>query len=168
MGTNDAFILVGHTHMFHGGLMPSYILSLHTNDVPYWSMRRYPATVPYEPEFIIWDLDLDHPAQEPLLMIATYILKNKEIIELLGPGILSREAQPDFHRMNKEKLEKIYETLRKIDFGDLIILYIAFKGSDVFRDLHKLKEYKATILLSIPETIAKSKSLTNPWENTRY
>jgi hypothetical protein len=155
--------------MFHGGLVPEYVLSLHTNDTPYWSMIKYPSRTDYRPNPVTWELDIHHPAQQPLLMIAVHVLQDKEIVGLLGRLLgdeeFDRKPFVGLYNVDSVELEKVYGKLKNVDFGDLVMLYTVLPGSDALRDVEKLREYNATILVAVAEAVARSRSIVNPWDN---
>lgn len=84
MATLTAQILVGSPHPNHDGLNPSHYLFLSENDRPAWVLVHQNIFEEQKTDVgkITWIPTVENMLEDALLMVAIYIQKNHEIIEM--------------------------------------------------------------------------------------
>jgi hypothetical protein len=120
MSTITAQILVGTSHMYHGGINPTHYLFLSENSMSAWVLvpeNLFENDHGDLPNRIVWTIDPAHALEDGMLMIALYIVKNKDILQLaekLVPGIFKKERLDvgDFVKEGLDELRRKSRFLR--------------------------------------------------------
>ncbi len=156
MGTITCIIFVGREHPFHGGIQPTHYLVFYENDVPGWVLMEY-SIDKGTGRYIGWNCIVEHPLEEALLMIAIYVMKNDEIINLVKQvakrEVLSSNLVNPYEDIGKENLEKIFDRLRKIEINDLKLVITILQDSYLLNKIDTIKDYKVHAEICLPKYI---------------
>jgi hypothetical protein len=144
MGTMTAQILVGETHPNHGGISPTHYLFLSENSRPAWILvEQNIFGHEHEAQRVVWIPTAENMLEDALLMIAMYVLKDKEILEMAEGFFKNKGRNPLelYDDISKDDLKKLYERCREIEMGCKIVISV-FDGSSIRRQVNALEKYK--------------------------
>ena len=124
MGTYTCQILIGGSHTYHGGILPSYQMFLSENSRAAWILRKMPSS----PEEIVKEVDRiawipagpETIMRDGMMMIAYHILREpnfvKKVNEVVGASIDKHLDLNDFgwDKKRKEWSEKLYDKLNEL------------------------------------------------------
>lgn len=150
MGTFTAQILVGQKHSYEGGIMNiSHMLYLSENSRPAWILTPLHAVTekePIQPKRITWIPTVEHMLEDGLLMIALYVVKDRELLKLATEFI--KNANKDFIELYQdvkpENLQKLYKEAKMIMSSHKIIVSV-FEGASITNQLSILKDFQNDI-----------------------
>ena len=157
MGTITCIILIGHEHPFHGGIQPTHILELSENDVPCWTLMKYPHTERAIGEGVVWELILDHPLEEALLMIALYVIKDNKVISLVKKiaknDLFSKTCISPYRDIGEENLEEMFKILKEVDYKDIKLVITLLPESHILGKVDVVKNYNIKAEICLPRAI---------------
>lgn len=143
MATFTAQILVGHDHIYHGGIVPTHYLLLSENSRPAWILQPFTEyTRGVKVQRITWIPTVKNMLEDAMLMIVLNVFKVKEIVEVaqkyFAKEITGRlELYEDIEPNN---LKDLYNRCRSVH-TDAKVVVTALQGSTILRQLDVLKEY---------------------------
>lgn len=144
MGTITAQIIVGRSHKYHEGIIPSHFLFLSENDRPAWILFGPNFfKEPYSPERkIVWIPSSENMLEDAMLMIAIHVLKNKKVKKNAEKycGNITGLNLEIFSALEKSQRHELYENCRSIKNWPKIVVSV-FHGSTIKNQLDILKEY---------------------------
>jgi len=84
MGTLTANILIGSPHPNKDGIIPSHYMFLSENSAPSWTLVKENVDNEDKNKYpnIVWLPTVENMLEDGLLMVATHVLKNHEILEM--------------------------------------------------------------------------------------
>jgi len=139
MGTYTAQILIGYSHLYHGGIKPSHVLFLNENSRSAWILKSF-INSRFEKVFIC---DPKNLIEDAILIITLFVLKPKKVLRLVSNFDIIFEN--NFIKLNKyfspTTLKKLRQSMRNISFNGLKIIISIFDGSSL-RGLDILENYK--------------------------
>jgi hypothetical protein len=144
MGTITAQIIVGRSHLYHDGIIPSHFLFLSENDRPAWIL--FGPNIFEEPynsrKKIVWIPSTENMLEDALIMIAIHVLKNKTVKKNAEKFCSSISGSPleIYSAFEKSQLYELYENCRSIKNWPKIVVSV-FHGSTIENQLDVLKEY---------------------------
>jgi len=141
MATYTAQILVGHAHLYHGGIIPSHILFLSENSRSAWILH----SLNKNKKEITWIPDPHTLLKDAILMMAIHVMKVPEIIELaksFNEKIVEKKFIEIYTALNTSERQKLYEECKKISWTWVKLIISVFNSSSLFpKDLSELKNY---------------------------
>jgi hypothetical protein len=112
MGTKTVQFLVGHSHMYEGGIIPSHQLFLSENGRSAWMLKtleQMQESKEKEAKPIVWVSTLEYMLEEALVLIMLHVLQDKEACgkarELLG---WSKESYMELYAYPEETRKQLY------------------------------------------------------------
>jgi len=151
MGSLTAQILVSDAHPYHGGINPAYYLFLSENSHPAWILVN--QNIFEEPiNFrkggrakkirIIWSPSIENMLEDALLMIALYVIKNQQIIDLFQKICQnSGESHLEiYEKLTGSQRDECYQECRRIENWPKIVVTVT-RGSSIQDQLSELKKY---------------------------
>jgi len=157
MGTVTCIILIGHEHPFHGGIQPTHILELSENDVPCWTLMNYPRTEGAIGEGMVWELILNHPLEEALLMITLYVIKDDNVISLVKKiaknDLFSKTYVSPYRDIGEENFKEIFKALEKVNYNGLKLVITVLPGSCVLNKVDAVENYNVKAEICLPRAI---------------
>ncbi|MBU9713138.1 hypothetical protein [Evansella tamaricis] len=138
MGTSTAQILVGNAHPYHQGIYGiSHVLYLSENSRPAWILKSLETA---ERE-VIWIPTLENMLEDALLMIAIYVVKDKEVINLWKDYTTEKNRNHmELYQINQKELQKMYEQARELTSSCKLAITI-FSDSSINHQLSAIKFY---------------------------
>ncbi len=149
MATLTAQMLIGYGHPNDDGINPFNYLFLSENSKLAWILVHQ-NVFQGQPnnEKIIWIPTVEHTIYDAMLMIAIYICKDKEIIEMSGIDI-NKKYVCLYSEISKDKLQELYEKCLDFDKYPKIILSI-FKGSILKQQAENLTGFNMDLEILTP------------------
>ncbi|MCX6701318.1 MAG: hypothetical protein NTV68_15600 [Methanomicrobiales archaeon] len=151
MGSLTAQILVGDAHSCHGGINPAFYLFLSENSHPAWILVN--QNIFEEPinfrkggrvkkTRIIWIPSIENMLEDALLMIALYVIKNRQIIDLFQKICQnSGESHLEiYEKLTGSQRDECYQECRRIKNLPKIVVTVT-RGSTIQDQLSVLKKY---------------------------
>lgn len=143
MASTTAFIFVGGTDLYHGGIYPTHFIELTENSRPALILHSYQVKRP--PLVVI--PTVENMADDVFLMICVYIMKKLNPVKQL-------------HTKNKTSLYDILEDQERFELYkqakaifETNYIYIVFNlliGSTLLRQIDKIKEYPINCEVTVP------------------
>lgn len=149
MATFDKMILIGSTHMYHGGIIPTHYMFLSQNSRPAWILvnQNIIEDKNISNTKIVWIPTVENMLEDAFLMIAVHINKNSKILELAKSFYSNIESNRiELYECFKEsQREELYKNCRQIkDYPDLIITCFHSISNN---DLDVIKKYKMDVMV---------------------
>ncbi len=172
MSAITAQILVGRAHPDRRGIEPTHYLYLSENGKPAWILVSQNIAEPESSSSekrVTWIPTGENLLEDALLMIAIYVLKVPEIIELAKNYF--KNGFHDFLNLSdeieRETLKKLHEKCRHIDdFYKLAIT--VFEGSTIHPQLKVLEKYKMELEVCTPRYYRLYSSQNDPPKQKGY
>lgn len=170
MATYTAQILVGQKHSYDSGIINlSHSLYLSENSRPAWILSAIDDSRELKriQQRIIWIPTLEHMLEDALVMIAMYVLKDKEILALAEQCFrsTSKEFIELYDDIAPYQLEELYQQSRQI-VGSHKTMISVFHGSSILNQLSVLENYHNDIEVC-KSVFAKEYSLWSEKYETR-
>lgn len=182
MGSYTAQILIGSPHPNMGGITPTHVLYLAENGRPSWSV------MPAGPAYIygnapggseaasadgdngdktgppVWIPSLDHMLEDALLMVGVYILKDKQLTELIyeARGKIAEQTALEYGKPSPQRddfLElgylspadraPLYERCRAMNHRYKAVVTV-FEGSSLRGHVGALMNYSMDVEVCLP------------------
>jgi hypothetical protein len=151
MGSLTAQILVGDAHPYHGGINPTYYLFLSENSRPAWILVNQnisdgPINLRQRGRVkkirIVWIPTVKNMLEDALLMIALYVIKNQQIIDLFQKICQNSGENPQeiYEKLTTSQLEECYQECRRIENWPKMVVTVT-RGSTIRDQLPVLKNY---------------------------
>jgi len=149
MATLTAQILVGSSHPFGDGIIPSHYLFLSENSRPSWKLVRanvFQETKTYKLSKIVWIPTVENMLEDALLMVAIHVLKNKEIIKIAKDYSSKIESQllELYSDLNNKQRDILYQKCRELSEFPKIIISV-FRSSTIEEQITVLEKYKMEV-----------------------
>jgi len=151
MSTVTAQILIGHPHLYHGGIGPTHYLFLLENSRPVWILVNENISRFTRLRKIRWIPTIEHMLEDALLMIGVHLIKNKELMDM------AMSFNPDYKKpmielystFSDEQLNKLYKKCREIkNFPKIVV--VALNESAIKSQLDILEKYKMDVDVCVP------------------
>ncbi len=148
MSTYTAQVLVGHSHLYHGGIKPSHVLFLSENGRSAWCL--YPLFLGSfnkdckSSSHKVWICDPFTFIEDAMLMTGLFVRKDKELLKLaqhFNKKILTAQHVEITEVLSEKQRETLYERSKSISWYPLKISVSVFAGSSI-KNISKLEEYK--------------------------
>jgi len=156
MATLTAQILVGKSHPYDGGIIPSHRLYLFENSRPAWMLLPENIWKLSKPKLgkITWIPTVKNMLEDAMLMIALYVIRDEEIVTLAKDYVHSTKQDwvELYQDIDSEHLEKLYEKCRSLSFNKKIIVSV-FGGSTVRNQLSILEKYSVEKEICLTQAI---------------
>ena len=155
MGTFTAQILVGKSHPYHGGIIPSHEIYLSENDRPAWILEANSCNKQIDDaedmKRIIWTPTLENLLNDAMLMIALYIIKDSSVVELSKKHFKNNDSirVQLYEDISKECLEELYKQSKFVMYPVKVILSV-FIGSSLINHVTRLSEYMIDYEICMP------------------
>ena len=145
MGTMTAQILVGESHPYQGGIIPSHMLFLSENSRPAWTLKPllFDQDRANDKKEIVWIPTVDHMLEDALLMIALHIQQDHELIQLaksLYRNALHARVEL-YESFDVSQRMQLYEKCRMLSEYPKIIISV-FNESTIKDQLQVLNGYQ--------------------------
>jgi hypothetical protein len=152
MGTITAQIIIGNSHSYHGGIIPSHFILLSENDRPAWilinpNIFEKPSS---SEDKIIWIPSRENMLEDALLMIAIHVIKNKAVTKMAEKycsDITGSTVEID-SSIEKSQRRELYEKCRSLKHWPKCVISV-FHGSTIKKQLEILKEYSLDFELCV-------------------
>lgn len=165
LGTYTASILVGKEHTFHGGIIPTHLLFLSENDVPAWILTEIGDNRSLEK--IVWVPTLENMLEDALLMVAIYVLKDREVVgkvENCFKTSLYDHYIELYNHVEEEDRRKLYRLCKRIFRKyELKLTFTVMLGSYILNQIKVLENYPVECEVCITR-FARSR---NYWGNKK-
>lgn len=152
MATMTAQILVGSSHMYHGGITPTHTLYLSENDASAWILSKHElensqGSFPQKVWLCPPDEDLFSPA---ILMISVHVVGDRNVqAELESLDIDWRLARLDWYRIGEEKRTQAYALAQKINLSAKLTVSI-FRGSSLEQQITNFSQFTGEVEVCVP------------------
>ena len=148
MATYTAQILVGHSHLYHGGIIPSHVFYLSENGRSAWCL--YPLLESFNKDcksssHKVWICDPFTFIEDAMLVSGLFVRKDKELLKLAqhsNKEILTAQHVEITEVLSEKQRETLYERSKSISWYPLKKICVSvFVGSSI-KNISKLEEYK--------------------------
>jgi hypothetical protein len=144
MATFTAQILVGSSHLYHGGISPTHCLYLSENDRPAWILINHSVVGSDLPEHspITWIPTVEDMLEDALLMIAVHVRKDRGLLrqaELLGADLQSDYLEM-YSSLSNAQRAQLHSACRAIKEYPKLIVSV-FEASTIESQLPVLEQY---------------------------
>jgi hypothetical protein len=143
MGTFTAQILVGHDHIYHGGITPSHAVFLSENSRPAWILKNLDVFKKVnESESVRWIPTLENMLDDAMLLIGIHVIKDKAVIKAAKEFCKSDNLNDlELHEAFTPKdLQTLYELVRTSKIEYCIALTV-FNESHIINQFKTLDQY---------------------------
>jgi len=149
MATMTAQMLIGYGHPNDDGINPFNYIFLSENSKLAWILvhQNIFQGNPNN-EKIIWIPTIENTVYDVMLMIAIYICKDKEIIEMSKID-LTKKYIDIYSEIEKSKLDNLYKKCLEFDKYPKIILSV-FKGSVLEQHIRALTDFNMDLEILTP------------------
>ena len=153
MGTFTAQILVGRSHPYDGGIIPSHYLFLSENGRSAWILLPQNISIFREGRFrerrrgIVWIPTPENMLEDALLMIAIHVCRNQEVIDI------AKRFYPEIDRLSRLELcseiersglEQLYQKCREVVAFPKLAVSV-FSSSSIQSKLSVLEKYNMEV-----------------------
>lgn len=130
MATITAQFLIGDSHIYHDGIIPTHYLFLTENDKPYLILVHENLKKPVGGR-IVWIPTIENMMKDALLMISAYIIKDPEIIQLMNKHgkIFDNSPMELYSHFSKENLALLYDKLERVQKWPKIVVTVLQNSS---------------------------------------
>jgi hypothetical protein len=145
MSSISAQVLVGHTHPYHGGIIPDQRIYLSENSRPALILEdERPLKAVKDSQKVIWVPTVENMLEDILLMVTVFVLKNEKVISLMKKNKKELKSIEMDQDIDKGQRAGIYRINRQIleDREDLKIIFSIFQGSTLYAQIKRIKDYK--------------------------
>ena len=151
MSTVTAHVLVGQEHLYHGGINPTNHIALMENSRPVLLLDTFMADDPDRKTLPRWIPTLEHMMDDIMLMVAVFILDDKDTINLL------KEAVPkdadwrkwlELYDIEEAERLNLYHHVKSLSVGCAMI-FTVLEGSHLIQLKDMVKEYPFSIEILI-------------------
>lgn len=168
MGTYTASILVGKEDIYHGGIIPTHQLFLSENDKPAWVLTEMDSENRSSRK-IVWVPTLENMLEDALLMVAIYVLKDKEVVEKAERCF--KISLYDYYNyielyshIEDDDRRELYRLCKRVFHKyELKLTLTVMLGSYILKQIHVLREYPVECEVCITK-FARSR---NYWGNKK-
>lgn len=138
MATFTAQILIGHDHLYDGGIIPSHALYLSENSRPAWILKNLNLfKEENESEFVRWIPTVDNMLDDAMLLIGVHVIKDEAVIKAANEfcKLDNLNDLELYEAFTKEDLQTLYEIVRttRIEYSIALTL---------FNESHIINQYK--------------------------
>jgi hypothetical protein len=157
MGTMTAQFLIGHSHMYEGGIIPSHQLFLSENGRPAWILRPIEQSVSgggIKEKPVVWIATLENMLEDALLLIGLHVLQDKETRQMAKDLIgWNNEEYLELYSFAEEDRADLYsfveKRLRNLNTSLKLTLNI-FNGSSMLSRWKALQSYPFEVEVTLP------------------
>ena len=145
MASYTAQILIGNGGGYdNGGIIPNGTLFLSENSRPAWILQ-------YRGPKITWIPTLDNMLEDGLLMLAIYVLKDTEIVELAQEYFHTKEVNKAalYDDITEEHRQVLYQKSRSMDWKCKLVISV-FNHSHIHPQLSVLNDYPMYLEVCVP------------------
>ncbi|MBN1859838.1 MAG: hypothetical protein JW840_00095 [Candidatus Thermoplasmatota archaeon] len=150
MASFTAQMLVGDSDPYHGGINPTHYLFLSENSRPAWILvpQNIFDNKKVEKGKITWIPNLDSMLEDAFLMIAIYIIKDKEIVNLTKKYFTNSEENwvELYEDISIDDRFHLYEKCRQLK-SDIRIVITVLDESSIKGHLKITKKYRFNITI---------------------
>lgn len=135
MGTFTAQILVGRSHIYHGGIIPSHILFLSENGRSAWCLYPFDSYNCHRRDsniFRVWICDPSTILRDVMVMIALFVMKNENLINLVEAIHKDLQYEEYFEFASLKNRELFYDESLSLDWSGLKLVVSIFNESSAF------------------------------------
>ena len=176
MGTVTATMLIGGTHPYHGGIIPSHMILFRENDCPILTLIQFRESVPETFGIVVEGVSTqgrlaswvprswDDMLEDALLMVGIYVLGIPELVSRMEKIFrdITNVGISDLTK-NEREVEEMRGILREhIGEYDIKIVLTIMEGSTVLRQIRKLEKYKVAFEICV----SKFRRLRDYWKGS--
>ena len=153
MGTLTAQILIGSPHPNNDGIIPSHYLFLSENSAPSWSLVKENVDNEDKNKYpnIVWLPTVENMLEDGLLMVATHVLKNHEILEMAKDYTNQIESKrlELYSDLDDGQRNNLYQKCRELSKFPKLIISV-FRSSSIETQLAVLEKYDMDVEVCTP------------------
>jgi len=142
MGTITAQFLIGDSHIYHDGIIPTHYLFLSENDKPHLILVSQNLSKSPDPNKVIWIPTVENMLKDALLMISVIIIKDPEILELMKQQNDRIDTLPFelYSCFTKDRLDILYKKLSEIQNWPKLVITV-LKDSSLISQIYEIKNF---------------------------
>jgi len=140
-----AFIIVGSSHIYHGGIYPERMLRLHENSRPGWVLPALPSVQALDepaPAQTVWIPTVDGMLEDGLLMLVLCIFQPPDLIEKANRMFRCdwKERAELHENIDQTDLVELRELSRQFPLPGKIVVTVLME-SHLLRQISRIKDY---------------------------
>lgn len=140
MATITAQFLIGDSHIYHDGIIPTHFLFLSENDKPHLILVCQNLSKNPDMKKIVWIPTVENMLKDALLMVSTFIVKDPEILELMNHDLINTSPLQLYTYFTKDHLEILYNKMGEIQKWPKIVITI-LNDSSLTSQIDEINNY---------------------------